>query len=111
MMSRVLRSSTLILQVPRHRGTAGLTYTNKRFVDVGAAYHYTSAQYDDDTNDPTRRLGGFATVDLTVSRQVHETTDVFFNMQNLLNKEFVVQTLPRTIGAPRQVSFGFRFHI
>jgi outer membrane receptor protein involved in Fe transport len=100
-----------LAQVPRHRGTAGLTYTNKRFVDVGAAYHYTSAQFDDDTNDPTRRLGGFATVDLTVSRQVHETTDVFFNMQNLLDKEFVVQTLPRTIGAPRQISFGFRFHI
>jgi len=100
-----------LAQVPRHRGTAGLTYSNKRFVDVGAAYHYTSAQYDDDTNDPNRRLGGFATVDLTVSRQMHETTDVFFNMQNLLDKEFVVQTLPRTIGAPRQISFGFRFHI
>jgi outer membrane receptor protein involved in Fe transport len=100
-----------LAQVPRHRGTAGLTYTNKRFVDVGAAYHYTSDQFDDDTNDPTRRLDSFATVDLTVSRQVHETTDVFFNMQNLLNREFVVQTLPRTIGAPRQITFGFRFHI
>ena len=100
-----------LAQVPRHRGTAGLTYSNKRFADVGAAYHYTSAQFDDDTNDRTRRLGGFATVDLTASRQVHESTEVFFNMQNLLNKEFVVQTLPRTIGAPRQISFGFRFHI
>jgi len=79
-----------LAQVPRHRGTAGLTYTNKRFVDVGTQYHYTSAQFDDDTNDVTRRLGGFATVDLTVSRQVHESTDVFFNMQNLLNKEFVI---------------------
>ena len=67
-----------LAQVPRHRGTAGLTYTNKRFVDVGAAYHYTSAQFDDDTNDPTRRFGGFATVDLTVSRQVHETYGCVF---------------------------------
>jgi outer membrane receptor protein involved in Fe transport len=100
-----------LAQVPRHRGTAGLMYTNKRFVDVGTQYRYTSAQFDDDTNDPTRRLGGFATVDLTVSRQMHETTDVFFNMQNLLNKEFVVQTNPRTIGAPRQITFGFRFHL
>jgi len=100
-----------LAQVPRHRGTAALTYTNKRFVDVGAAYHYSSAQFDDDTNAPDRRLGGFATVDLTVSRQVHESTDVFFNMQNILNKEFIVQTLPRTIGAPRQITFGFRFHI
>jgi outer membrane receptor protein involved in Fe transport len=56
-----------LAQVPRHRGTAGLTYTNKRFLDIGTQYHYTSAQYDDDTNDRTRRLGGFATVDLTVS--------------------------------------------
>jgi len=98
-------------QVPRHRGTEGLTYTNKRFADLGAQYRYTSAQYDDDTNDRTRRLGGFGTVDLVVTRQVHESTDLFFNMQNILNKEFVVQTNPRTIGAPRQITFGFRFHI
>ena len=100
-----------LAQVPRHRGTVGLEYVNKKYFDIGSQYRYVSAQYDDDVNTPARRLGGYGTVDLTGSRQVRENIDVFFNVQNIFNKEFIVQTNPRTIGAPRQFTTGFRLHI
>jgi len=101
----------VLAQVPRNRGTFGVEYTNTKLADVAVQYHYTSVQYDDDLNTLTRRLGGFGTVDLTVSRQLRENLDVFFNLQNMFDKEFVVQTNPRTIGTPRLFSFGFRIHI
>jgi outer membrane receptor protein involved in Fe transport len=98
-------------QVPRHRGSVGVEYVNQRYVDIGSQLHYTSAQFDDDVNTPSRRLGGYTTVDFTASRQVREDLDVFFNIQNVFNKEFVIQTNPRTIGQPRLFTAGFRVHI
>lgn len=98
-------------QVPRHRGTFGLAYSNKKLIDASAQLHYTSAQFDDDLNTPSKRLGGYTTVDFSSSRKVQENVDVFFSVQNVFNKEFVVQTGPRTIGAPRQFVGGLRFHL
>jgi len=83
----------VLAQVPRNRGTFGVEYTNTKLADVAVQYHYTSSQYDDDVNTLTRRLGGFGTVDLTVSRQLREDLDVFFNLQNMFDKEFVFRPI------------------
>jgi outer membrane receptor protein involved in Fe transport len=56
-------------------------------------------------------LGGFSTVDFTASREIRSDMEVFFGVQNIFNKEFVVQTNPRTIGAPRLVNVGFRLKL
>lgn len=98
-------------QVPRHRASAGLSYSNKRIVDAAVMGHYGSSQYDDDANTPSKLLGGYFTMDVTASRRVNADIDSFFSVQNVLNREFVVQTGPRTIGAPRQYAFGLRFHL
>jgi outer membrane receptor protein involved in Fe transport len=65
-----------------------------------------SRQFEDDIN--TLRLPGFGTVDVNVSRTISEDFEVFFGVQNLLDRTYYVQRNPTTIGAPRLITGGFR---
>jgi outer membrane receptor protein involved in Fe transport len=66
------------------------------------------AQFDDDLNTPTRLLPKYAVADLTASRTIVKNFDVFVGVQNVLDKEYIVQTLPTTVGSPRLVNVGAR---
>lgn len=95
-------------QVPRHRGSLQVSYTNPRIVNIAAQARYVGPQFDDDLNSRNFRQGGFTVVDMMASRDINENVEVFFGIQNIFDREFVVGYNPRTIGAPRQINGGFR---
>jgi hypothetical protein len=64
------------------------------------------AQFDDDLN--TRLLLKYAVADFMLSRIIVKNFDVFFGVQNMFNKQFIVMTLPTTIGSPRLFNGGLR---
>jgi outer membrane receptor protein involved in Fe transport len=47
-------------------------------------------------------------VDLTVSRAFASNIEAFVGVQNLFDEEFLVGTLPTTIGNPRLANVGIR---
>ena len=77
-------------------------------LSVAASVQFLGAQFDEDQNLSARRLPAYTLVDLTASRAVGRTAELFVGVQNLLNAEYFVGTLPTTVGAPRFVSAGFR---
>jgi outer membrane receptor protein involved in Fe transport len=101
-------------QVPKHRGTVQLAYMNPGIVNVGIGLQFFGRQFDDDLNvravpgESEPGLPGYTMADLTVSRDVHRNFGVFFGMQNIFNVEYIVGTLPTTIGSPRLFHGGVR---
>jgi outer membrane receptor protein involved in Fe transport len=101
-------------QVPKHRGSLSLTYANPRYVTVAFAGTFFGRQFDDDLNarikpgETEPGLPGYAILDLSASREIGRNLQVFFGVQNLLDKEYYVQLLPTTIGSPRLVHGGVR---
>ena len=47
-------------------------------------------------------LPGYTVVDFTVSRSLVRNLDVFLGVQNVFDREYIVGTLPTTIGSPAQ---------
>ena len=41
-------------------------------------------------------------------REIGRNLDVFVGVQNLFDKEYIVQTLPTTVGSPRLINGGAR---
>jgi outer membrane receptor protein involved in Fe transport len=113
-------------QVPVHRGSVQVAYANPKYVTVAGGMQFLGRQFDDDQN--VRTVGAaalaeagyapstapglpkYAVVDLMASRSFGNNLEVFFGVQNLLDQEYFVQTGPSTIGTPRLISGGFRFH-
>jgi outer membrane receptor protein involved in Fe transport len=111
-------------QVPEHRGTVDIAYSNPRYVTVALGVQMVGRQFDDDLNsrvvpeaaladagyevstDPG--LPGYTLVDLMASRPIGRNFDVFVGAQNLFDQEYFVGTLPTTIGSPRLVRGGIR---
>jgi iron complex outermembrane receptor protein len=93
-------------QVPRHRGSVQLSYSHPRHLFAAVSAQFMSRQFEDDLN--TLRLPGYGTVDVNVGRRISEDFEVFFGVQNLLDRTFYVQRNPTTIGAPRLITGGFR---
>jgi outer membrane receptor protein involved in Fe transport len=101
-------------QVPKHRGSVQVAYTNAKYVSVAAALQAVGRQFDDDQN--VRVVPGYtepglpkyALVDLRASREIARSVDVFLGVQNLFNQQYFVGTLPTTIGSPRLVNVGLR---
>jgi len=98
-------------QVPKHRGSARIAYSHPTRGSVALGVLLVGAQFDDDRNTPSRRLPGFAVVDFTAARSLQRNIEVFFAAQNLFDREYVVGTLPTTVGTPRLVSAGVRLHL
>ena len=98
-------------QVPVHRGSIRAAYANPRLVNFAAGLQFVGSQFDDDLNQPSRRLPKFAVVDLTASREFNPNLELFVGVQNLFDKEFFVGTLPTTVGAPRLVTGGVRIRL
>jgi outer membrane receptor protein involved in Fe transport len=104
-------------QVPRHRGSIEVGYTNPRLVDVTLDIQAVGSQFDDDQNSrvvpgySNPGLPKYALVSLLASRRVSSTFDVFVGAQNLLDQQYFVGTLPTTIGTPRMITAGVRVRV
>ncbi len=100
-----------LAQVPAHRGSLRVAYVNPRVATIAASVQVLGAQFDDDLNQASRRLPGYRLIDATVSRALGRNLDLFVAVQNLLDEEYFVGTLPTTVGSPRFASVGFRLRV
>ena len=103
-------------EVPLNRGSFRISYINPRIASITFGVQAVGVQFDtgDDTN--TRAVPGYsyfglpsyANADLTITRSIGRNVDVFLGAQNLFAQEYIVATLPTTIGSPRLVNGGIR---
>jgi len=103
-----------LAQVPKHRGSVRLLWTDPRYVSLGVGLQFIGRQFDDDLNlrtvpgETEPGMPGYVTADLNASRDINDTVQVFFGIQNLFDEEYVVQTNPTTIGTPFMAHGGVR---
>jgi outer membrane receptor protein involved in Fe transport len=104
-------------QVPIHRGSISLTYSNPRIVSASITGLFYGRQFEDDLNvlavpgKSSAGLPSYGTAEIMVSRAISRYGDLFFGVQNLFNEEYFVGLLPTTIGSPRLVTGGFRVRL
>jgi outer membrane receptor protein involved in Fe transport len=104
-------------QVPRHRGSFDVVYSDPRYLTLGVQLQAIGRQYDDDENLSTvpghdePGLPEYGVVSLTASRALSRNLEVLFGAQNLFNQEYFVGTRPTTIGPPRLISGGIRVRL
>ena len=110
-----------LAQVPKHRVSFQVGYTNPRFVNIAIENQTVGHQFDDDLNTavilpgvPGKTEVGlpvYNVTNFTVSRNINRNLDVFFGVQNLFNVTYYVGTQPTTIGTPRLVNGGIRLKV
>lgn len=110
-----------LAQVPRHRASFEVTYTNPALAIVSLEHQFVGHQFDDDQNQarilpgiPARTvvgLPGFHMTNLTVTRGLNRTASVFAGAQNLFGTAYYVGTNPTTIGTPRLINVGIRIQV
>jgi outer membrane receptor protein involved in Fe transport len=104
-----------LVQVPKNRGSVSIAYTDPKIANLSLALQFVGRQFDDEANTATvpgedaPGLPAYTMVDFNAGRTITRNLDVFLAVQNMFNVEYIVQTAPTTIGAPRLVSFGLRF--
>ncbi len=113
-----------LAQVPKHRGSAQLSYAHPKLATLALSVQMQGAQFNDDQNlnaipaatlteagydaDQPPGLPGYTVVDVSASRSVGRNVEVFVGAQNLFDQVYFVQTNPSTIGTPRLVNAGVR---
>ena len=95
-----------LAEVPRNRGSFQITYADPKLITASVDEQFVGQQFDDDQN--TRPMAKYKTTNLTATRQLVKGFDVFFGIQNMFNVQYVVATLPTTLGSPRLYNGGFR---
>jgi outer membrane receptor protein involved in Fe transport len=101
-------------QVPKHRGSVSLAYSNPRYVNISVSAMFFGRQFDDDLNTRTKPgetepgLPPYGVMELSALRAIGRHLDVFFGVQNLFDQEYYVQFQPTTTGSPRMINGGFR---
>ncbi len=96
-----------IPQVPRHQGSAQVSYEHGRTLASFGVRSYAS-QFDDDLNKFL--LPGFATVQLVARERLVRNFSASLAFENLLNREYLTGFSPTpTIGAPRLWRVGLRW--
>ena len=111
-------------QVPVNRGSVRVAYTDPKYVNVALGLQFIGKQFDDDQNSrvvPAQALSdadypastepglpGYAVLDLSAQRAIGRNLEVFFGMENALDRQYFVGTLPTTTGTPRLVNGGVR---
>jgi len=104
-------------QVPKHRGTVQVSYTNPKFATISFEVLAIGTQFDDDQNlravpgYTTPGLPKYGTVSLRAARNIGSRLEVFFGVQNLFDQEYFVMTNPTTVGSPRLISGGVRVRV
>ncbi len=102
-----LISGPRVPQVPRHQGSAALTYSaGKTLLSTGLRAY--SLQFEDDRNSIA--LPGFAVLHLAFERRLGKAFSATFALDNFLDREFLVgNTGAPTIGNPRLWRAGLRW--
>jgi outer membrane receptor protein involved in Fe transport len=101
-------------QVPRHRGSMQIVYAHPKLADLAFSVQTLGAQFDDDLNVRTvpglsePGLPGYTVASFTASRSIGRNFEAFFGMQNILDEDYFVGTLPTSVGSPRLVNGGVR---
>jgi outer membrane receptor protein involved in Fe transport len=101
-------------QVPRHRGSVQVVYAHPKLADLAFSIQSLGAQFDDDQNVRTvpglsePGLPGYTVASFTASRSIGRNFEAFFAVQNILDEEYFVGTLPTSVGSPRLVTGGVR---
>jgi outer membrane receptor protein involved in Fe transport len=99
--------SKLLPQVPKHRASASLSYSNPRVLTAFFSARFVGAQYDDDLN--TFQLGNFAVLDFNVSKALHPSVRIYASAENVFDRRFAVAKTPiENIGAPRMLHAGVK---
>jgi outer membrane receptor protein involved in Fe transport len=93
-------------QVPQHRGSLQITYSDPEIATISGSAQIVGGQYDNDQN--TLWLPYYGTVDMMVSRTISSNLETFFGIQNIFDREFLVQRNPTSIGSPRLITGGLR---
>ena len=107
----------LLPQAPRHRGSLQVTFADARLVTASLELLAMGRQFDDDLNaravpgNTAAGLPKYAVVSLSVSRAIGPRLSAFVGVQNLFNREYIVGTLPTTVGSPRLVTGGIRVRV
>jgi len=110
-----------LAEVPKHRASFQVNYTNPRLVNFAVENQFISHQFDDDQNTAAifpnisskREVGlpAFSVTNVTASRTINRNVDVFVGVQNLFGTTYYVGTNPTTIGTPRLVNGGIRLRV
>ena len=96
-------------QDPRHRASFSVAFDDPRFLTVNTQLRYIGPQYEDDLN--TLEMAGVPLFDVFVSWHVRRFLDTFAAIENVFNTTYLVgRAGVDTIGQPRFVHFGLRFH-
>jgi iron complex outermembrane recepter protein len=102
-LARVEESGLLLPQVPRNQASLALEWTG--FVHPLLQTRWVGSQFDDDRNQ--FRLGGYVLFDANVRRPITDTLDLFFTVENILNKNYAVGRTPvQQLGSPRMAYGG-----
>ena len=95
-------------QVPRHQGSLGVDFRGP--VLLVAQAQWVGDQFEDDRND--LKLGSYALLHLSVSRPISEHLELFFAVENMLDRKYPVGRTPvETLGGPRFFHGGVRFRL
>ncbi|MBP7776173.1 MAG: TonB-dependent receptor [Acidobacteria bacterium] len=113
-----------LAQVPEHRGSVQVSWADARFATVAVSVQFQGRQFNDDRNinfippetlteagydaDFGVGLPGFTSVDVSASRSLGRSLEIFVGAQNLFDTAYFVQTNPSTLGTPRLVNAGLR---
>lgn len=103
-----------LAQVPKHRGSVRVLFADARYAAVGFGLQFIGRQFDDDLNlrtvpgETEPGMPGYVTADLSASRDINRSVQVFLGVQNLFDKAYVVQTNPTTVGTPLIAHGGVR---
>jgi outer membrane receptor protein involved in Fe transport len=101
-------------QVPKHRGSVHVAYTNPRIAALSVSVLVFGRQFNEDLNNGVKPgetepgLPSYGTVEFSASRTITRNFDVFFGVQNLFDEEYYVGLAPTTLGTPRLVNGGLR---
>ncbi len=96
-----------VAQIPKHQGTAQLTY-QRHGTFASAGLRSYSYQFDDDLN--AFRLPGFASVQSVVRQHLMRSLSAEVTLENALDRQFYTAFTPTpNIGAPRQWRVGLRW--
>jgi outer membrane receptor protein involved in Fe transport len=98
-----------VRQAPEHSFTARIR-NSSRWFDTSLLARYVGERYEDDLN--VLLVDDFLLFDLRFSRQVSDSTEVYFTIANLLDEEYEIRVGNDgsiEIGRPRFVGLGLRF--
>jgi outer membrane cobalamin receptor len=75
-----------LAQVPENAATAVVRFSRPSWFDASMTVRYVGPQYEDDLN--TLRLGGYALVDLAISRAITKNVELYAAAENIFDRVY-----------------------